>query len=225
MLAVITTAACTTEENTRLNQLVFSVTCHLLVLNHPENGKTGTCPLQLKDEKLKDDNAERPAECFTALRTEPVHTSTLAPWRSWISQRPHWAQFLTSYFRSALEILRLFTFCSMVLHECFFLGFGAFLAVPVSVVLPSVRRSKTVHYRGCFGACDWIYQYKLFKLYSVIITATHAIPSKQQAHLILRGGRNQATRLSIWLLIQVNFQRHITPNQKLPSWWCLLNLV
>lgn len=42
MLAVITTAACTTEENTRLNQLVFSVTCHLLVLNHPENrGRQG----------------------------------------------------------------------------------------------------------------------------------------------------------------------------------------
>lgn len=129
-----------------------------------KRGKTGTCPLQLKDEKLKDDNAERPAECFTALRTEPAHTSTLAPRRSWISQRPHWAQFLTSYFRSALETLRLFTFCSMVLHECFFLGFGAFLAVPVSVALPSVRRSKTVHCRGCFGACDWIYQYKLFKL-------------------------------------------------------------
>jgi hypothetical protein len=42
----------------------------------------------------------------------------------------------------------------MVLYECFFFGFGAFLVVPVSVALPSKRRNKTVYCKDFLEAYD-----------------------------------------------------------------------
>ena len=54
-------------------------------------GENRDLPSSVFTEKLKNDNAERPAECFTTLRPEQAQTSALPPLRFWISQRPHWA--------------------------------------------------------------------------------------------------------------------------------------
>lgn len=46
---------------------------NVLILKTGENRDR---PSSVFTEKLKDDNAERPAECFTTLRPEQAHTST-----------------------------------------------------------------------------------------------------------------------------------------------------
>lgn len=64
------------EESTCFSQLAFSGICHVLVLNHSENGENRDLPSSVFTEKLKNDNAERPAECFTTLRLNkhrPAH--------------------------------------------------------------------------------------------------------------------------------------------------------
>lgn len=122
------------RKESKHNQSDFSVTGHLFLLSHSATSR------ESKD--------LTPAACTTRLEGDAIETLNIAhpkaaqlkqlgkPAGSRMSQGLH-CVLLTSHFRSVSQTFRALTFCSMVLCECFFLGFGAFLVVPRSAALSS----------------------------------------------------------------------------------------